>query len=116
MGYDIWDPNDQVTSVENDLLIQHFLENEIHQAIFESDPNGAPGPDGLTFKFYRFFWDTVKFDLIILCNQFHAGHLELQFLNKSIICLIPKELDAQVIKKFRLISLVNVVLKCSQKS
>lgn len=50
-----------------------------------------------------------------LCQQFYSGTLELQFINKSIICLIPKELDAQVIKKFRPISLVNCSFKILSK-
>lgn len=41
--------------------------------------------------------------------------MELQFINKSVICLIPKEPEAQVIKKFRPISLVNCSFKILSK-
>jgi hypothetical protein len=115
LGPGLWAPQDKVTSEENTLLISPFLESEIHRAIFESDPNGSPGPYGLTFKFYQFFWKTIKGDLFRICQHFQLGDLELQFLNKSVICLIPKEPEAQVIKKVRPISLVNCSFKILSK-
>lgn len=115
LGPAMWGPADKITQLENDLLTKPFSESELHQDVFESEPNGAPGPDGLTFRFYQFFWDIIKSDLMQLCHHFSLGTLELQFINKSVICLIPKEPDAQNIKKFRHISLVNCSFKILSK-
>lgn len=49
LGPEMWGPQEQVSLDENALLVQPFSEAELHKAIFESDSNGAPGPDGLTF-------------------------------------------------------------------
>lgn len=110
-----WSPNDKVTDLENSLLISPFSPEEIKQAVFASDPSGAPGPDGFTFLFYHKFWDLVQSDVVLLCKGFHQQTLDLHKINKSIICLIPKEQDAQTINKFRPISLVNCSFKIISK-
>ena len=92
-----------------------FSESDLKNAVFASDPNGAPGPDGFTFKFYQFFWDLVKNDLMTLTYYFYENKLNLHAINKSCICLIPKEKDANIVKKFRPISLVNCSFKILSK-
>lgn len=115
IGEGFWDTSDTVSAAENSILTAPFSLEEIHTAVFGSVPHGAPGPDGFTFLFYQVFWDVIQPDLHQLCNTFHCGNLDMQFLNKSIICLIPKEPDAQVITKFRPISLVNCSFKIISK-
>lgn len=52
---DFWDSDNQLTIHEQCVLELPFSEEEIHQAVFASNPNGAPGPDDFTFKFYHLF-------------------------------------------------------------
>ena len=115
MTSDFWDPSDILTTSESNLLELPFTESEIHKALFDSEPNGAPGPDGFSFHFYQKFWDTIKPDLLILAHSFFDHTLNLHKLNKSCICLIPKEKGASNIKKFRPISLVNCSFKLLSK-
>ncbi|XP_078156636.1 uncharacterized protein LOC144552546 [Carex rostrata] len=111
---DFW-PADKITNTENDLLQLPFSLDEIKQALFDSEPHGAPGPDGFSFSFYQCFWELVKDDLRTLCQQFYQNSLILDLLNKSIICLIPKDKDATHISKYRPISLVNCSFKLISK-
>lgn len=39
--------------------------------VFDSNADGAPGPDGLPFSFYPKYWDVVKPDLRTLVNAMH---------------------------------------------
>lgn len=110
-----WADNELVTQEENSSLIQPFSEEEIKVAVFASDPTGAPGPDGFTFKFYQHFWDVVKFDLLTLVAMFFLNQVDLSKLNKASVCLIPKEEAAIHIKQFRPISLVNCSFKIISK-
>lgn len=53
----------------------------------------------------------MKNDLLALCNHFYDHDLDLHAINKSVICLIPKEKDVKLISKFRPINLVNCSFK-----
>jgi hypothetical protein len=63
--------------------------------VFDSHPNGAPGPDGISFRFYQKFWDLVKNDLLDLFSDFCHDKLDLYRLNFALITIIPKEKDAR---------------------
>lgn len=91
LSVDFWDPRDKLASLKATQLEIPFTETEIKKAFFDSEPNGAPGPDGFSFKFYQFFWDTIKSDVMILAHSYYNNTLNLHKLNKSCICLIPKE-------------------------
>ena len=112
---DFWDPSDKLTKIEQQSLEVPFSLDEIKNAVFTSEPNGAPGPDGFTFKFYQAFWELISSDLYQLCMHFHGHKTKLTSLNRSIICLIPKEHEAKHITKFRPISLVNCSFKIISK-
>jgi hypothetical protein len=45
-----------VTEQETEFLMAKFTEKEIHDAVFQMEPNKAPGPDGFPVEFYQFFW------------------------------------------------------------
>lgn len=110
-----WSPEDKLTSVEQDLLVQTFTKEEIRVALFDSSSTGAPGLDGFIFLFYQHFWNLVKYDVMTICSSFHSQSIDLAKLNRSISCLIPKEHDARVINKFRPISLTNCIFKLISK-
>lgn len=52
---------------------------------------------------------------MLLTHYFYENELDLHKINKSCICLIPKEKDAQLIKKYKPISLVNYRFKLISK-
>lgn len=85
------------------------------EAIFGSYANGAPGLDGLSFLFYQTFWDVIKADFMAMVRDFEEGKLDIHKLNFALIILIPKEPDANIMKKFRPISLSNCAVKFFSK-
>ena len=106
---------EKVNTSENDILEAPFSEEEIKRAVFESYSDGAPGPDGVPFFFYQHFWDLVKKDLIAMFEVFHKGELAIHRLNFAMLTLIPKEVDASCMKKFKPISLLNCGFKIFTK-
>jgi hypothetical protein len=57
---DFWEAEDKVTPEENIALQAPFLEEEVKATVFNSYPEGAPGPDGLPFYFSRDFGGLLK--------------------------------------------------------
>ncbi|XP_078150904.1 uncharacterized protein LOC144546233 [Carex rostrata] len=110
-----WADHEKVSLQENSLLVAPFTLDDIKKALFDCEASGTPGPDGFSFQFYQHFWLVVHTDLALLCTHFHDNILQLDKLNKSIICLIPKEANASTINKFRPISLVNCSFKLISK-
>lgn len=56
-------------------LEEPFSEEEIKRAVFESDGSKAPGPDGFTMAVYQQCWDTIKWDLTKVFNEFFEGKI-----------------------------------------
>ena len=115
LSSDFFFAEELVTLVENENLESPFTEEEIKKAVFDSYPDGAPGPDGIPFFFYQHFWEVIKVDLIAMFNDFHKGELDIHRLNFAMLSLIPKEPDATSMKKFRPISLLNCSFKIFTK-
>jgi hypothetical protein len=53
LGVSFWDEQDKVTVEENSTLIAPFSEEEIKNAMFSCYLEGALGPYGLPFLFFR---------------------------------------------------------------
>src|SRR6266498_4667055 len=77
--------------------------------------NKAPGPDGFPAEFYQKFWNTIKGDLLTMFQDLFRGEFPLFSLNFGIITLIPKVQDANIIKQYRPICLLNVSFKIFTK-
>ena len=101
---------------ENDLLISPLSEHEIKDVVWSCYAKGAPGPDGLSFMLYLKFCDLIKKDLLAMFEDYFKGNLDLCRLNFAMLSLIPKVEEATSMKNFRLISLINCILKSSPKS
>ena len=105
----------QVSSLENNALVNEFTEKEIKDAVFQMEHNKAPGPDGFPVEFYQVFWDVIKTDLVELFKDFHSGSLNLYSLNFGTIILLPKCKEAMKIQQYRPICLLNVSFKIFTK-
>ena len=97
----------QMPEDENEGLTAPFSE-EVKLVVFDMEHNKAPGPDGFPAKFYQFFWQVVKPDLMTLFNEFPVGRLPIHSLNFGVIMLLPKIADAARIQQYRPICLLNV--------
>lgn len=91
------------------------IEEGILDTIKSFQPLKAPGPDGLHPLFYQKYWDIVGNSTIQLCkNAFINGHIP-EEINRTHLCLIPKNNNASNIKDFRPISLCNTTCKIITK-
>jgi hypothetical protein len=57
---------EKVSEEERETLEAPFSEEEIRKVVFESHPEGVPGPDDLSFIFYQKFWNLIKDDLLAM--------------------------------------------------
>ena len=75
----------------------------------------APGPDGFSGGFLKSCWHIIKYDFYKLCEDFHAGVLDLESLNTGFITLVPKIQSPESTNDYRPITLLNCCLKIITK-
>lgn len=96
-------------------LLKPILEEEVRLALFQMNPDKAPGPDGMTPGFFQKYWNIVGADLItIVRNFFETGKLA-KDLNETNIILIPKKKIPTSMGDLRPIALCNVTYKLVSK-
>lgn len=78
--------------------------------------NSAPGPNGFGVSFFKRYWDSVKGDITSMFSDFYKGILDIKRLNYGVITLVPKIKEANVIKQYRPICLLNVDYKWITKT
>jgi hypothetical protein len=113
---EFWEVVERVTQEENDILEAEMTEEEIFQAIKGSYAEGSPGPDGFSFLFYYKFWSIIQGDFMALVREFNKEDLNIARLNYTMVILTPKEENANSLKKFRPISLINCTFKVFAKA
>lgn len=82
----------------------------------EMKENSAPGPNGFRVSFFKKFWSVMKDDILALFYDLNKGLLDIKRLNFGVITLVPKVKEANVIKQYRLICLLNVDYKWITKT
>jgi hypothetical protein len=61
----------RITSQENLVVADDFIDKEVYESIMKMDKNKAGGPDCFHIEFYQFCWEIIKDDLVnILTNDF----------------------------------------------
>jgi hypothetical protein len=111
-----WDLSEKISEQEKSELEKPFEEKEIKNAIFSMEKNTAPGPDHFPVEFFQHCWDIIKEDVMALFFDFHNQNLDIGRLNYGVITLLPKVKDANNIKQYRPICLLNVVYKIFTKT
>ncbi len=92
---------------EKRICDEEITEKELNLAVKKLKDNKSPGNDGLTPEFYKSFWPTIKILFIQMINEsFIEGELP-DSLKKSILALLFKKGDHQLLKNYRPISLSN---------
>jgi hypothetical protein len=110
-----WDDQFKIGLSDQLLLEQPFTKKKLREAVFGSEAQGAPGPDGFGFLFYQYFFDLVKHNLLKILQHFYSHSLNTLKLNHAMVCLIPKEKEAKIIQKFRPINLMDYGYKILSK-
>lgn len=104
-----------ISPTTNEFLEIDFSEEEVKKAIDDLGQDRAPGPDGFPMSFYSKCWRTIKSDLMRIFHEFHMENKLDSCLKNNFIALIPKRKEAEEVKDFRPISLVNSVYKIIAK-
>ena len=86
-------------------------EEEVDDTLKEMQNGKAPERDGFNVDFFKACWSIVKHDILNVVEDSRVNSTILKVLNISFISLIPKQVDAQTLDKFRPIALCNVVYK-----
>ncbi|XP_026454012.1 uncharacterized protein LOC113355377 [Papaver somniferum] len=78
--------------IEEDQQTLHILpeEEEIKAAIFDMDPDSAPGPDGFSGIFFRSCWNIIKNDLVATIKFCWRRRFIPKGMNSSFLFLLPK--------------------------
>ena len=111
----VWEDRGRLSSSDIDDLLRPFTEDEVKKVVFGMKENTAPGPDGFSVTFYKQCWEFVKGELMRMIHDFYMGSLDIGRLNYGVITLVPKVKDANNVKQFRPICLLNVSFKIFTK-
>lgn len=112
----LWPLDFKLSDYDNESLGKEFNMQEIKDVIFDMRVNSAPGPNGFGVSFFQTFWDSLKEDVLATFDDFHKGQLDIQRLNYGVITLVPKAKEANIIKQYRPICLLNVDYKWLTKA
>jgi hypothetical protein len=115
LSEEAWRLRGRLTLEDNEELTRPFLEEEVRNVVFGMKENSAPGPDGLSVCFYKSCWEIIKGELMGMVNDFYMGNLDIARLNYGVFNLIPKVKEANNVKQFRPICLLNVSFKIFTK-
>lgn len=63
---------------------------EVRNAVFSMNANGAPGPDGFGGFFYQNFWDIVGHDVFYAVSEFFKQGWLLPNMNSNAVVMVPK--------------------------
>ena len=88
---------------------------EIREATWSLKPFKAPGPDGIHAGFYQRHWVVVGSTVTKEVQSIFTNCRMPDFLNQTLITLIPKCTGADCLNKFRPISLCNTIYKVVTK-
>jgi hypothetical protein len=92
-------------------LIVRFRKEEVKKAFFEMRSDTSPGPNGYGVHFFKTFWPIIKGDYMAMFEDLHREELDIKRLNYDVITLVPKLKEANNIKKYHPICLLNVDYK-----
>ncbi|GJZ87612.1 RNA-directed DNA polymerase, eukaryota [Tanacetum coccineum] len=94
---------------------RRISKEEVKRAVWDCGVDKSPGPDGFSFSFYRHFWPVIEKDVFEAVDYFFMYGEIPNGCNSNFIALIPKILDANMVKDFRPISLIGSLYKIIAK-
>ena len=102
---------------QREIIDQPITICDLRKALFDMREGASPGPNGLTVKFFKTFFDDLSPLFIkLLETAFSNGFLTKDF-KLSYIILLPKDSGSLLeVKNFRPISLLNITFKMITKA
>uniref|UniRef100_A0A2N9HIV3 CCHC-type domain-containing protein n=1 Tax=Fagus sylvatica TaxID=28930 RepID=A0A2N9HIV3_FAGSY len=109
----LWAP--RISDAEALILLTPVTARDVKDSLWSFKPFKAPGPDGLHPGFFQRCWPQVGESVVKeVCHIFSSGRMP-EYLNKTLIALIPKCNGPETLNQFRPISLCNTVYKIVTK-
>jgi len=100
---------------ENNMLLRIPQREEVKDAAFALNGDGAPGPDGFGGHFYQTYWDIVGAEVVQSVQEFFISGVLANNINNNLIVLIPKVPGPRVMGDYRPIALANFQFKVITK-
>ncbi|GJW27888.1 RNA-directed DNA polymerase, eukaryota [Tanacetum coccineum] len=91
-----------LTNEQKEDLEQDITKEEVKRAVWDCGVDKSPGPDGFSFYFYRHFWSMIEDDVFGAVEYFFINGDIPKGCNSNFIALIPKIIDANMVKDFRI--------------
>ncbi|XP_026451383.1 uncharacterized protein LOC113351656 [Papaver somniferum] len=104
-----------VNAEDNQILEAVPSDEEVKQAVFNLNPDSAPGPDGFEGWFYKHAWGINGKDLTISIQYCRREGFIPQGFNANFLLLQPKVKNAKKAGQFRPIGLMNFSFKVITK-
>ncbi|VFQ96694.1 unnamed protein product [Cuscuta campestris] len=104
-----------ITPTDNDNIMKIPTEKEIRDAVWNLNPNSAPGPDGFNGNFFKSCWGIIKDDVVRATQEFFLGVPVPKSYGSTFISLIPKKEDPKEFGEYRPISLSTFMSKINTR-
>ncbi|XP_035841287.1 uncharacterized protein LOC118488182 [Helianthus annuus] len=105
----------RISGTEAGCLDARFSKDEVKRAVFYCGDDRALGPDGISFRLIKRFWNLFEEDLFKIMEEFFVNGVINLGCGSSFIALVPKVIDPISLKEYRPISLVGIVNKVISK-
>jgi hypothetical protein len=115
MSSTFWSSEDQLNEMDRNRLEEPFSEKDMVGAIEGMKSDSAPVSNGFTVAFFKKLCHHIKYEIMKIVGDFNDAKLDLQRLNYGVITLVPKVREANTIKQYKSICLLNVDFKIFSK-
>ncbi|PKU70999.1 Putative ribonuclease H protein [Dendrobium catenatum] len=114
-GWPRFDVSEGISDHSRQMLDAAITEADVQAAVFSLGNNRAPGMDGITSSFLKFYWTIIKNDVCCAVLDFFSNSLMCPSWKDTIVILLPKNNNANCPAHFRPISLCQTFYKVVAK-
>ncbi|XP_060211692.1 uncharacterized protein LOC132639246 [Lycium barbarum] len=82
------DNSEILNDYDNDRLTANPTVDELKDVVYSMSSHSAPGPDGISGKFYHSCWEIIKDDLVLMVLDFFAVKILSKLVNQRLSCLM----------------------------